>query len=71
MNALSNSDGCAEVFILLGELSREPNATCNLSPSRSLACGLATEGNHSIDDIADDPYDLVPYIDLVSCRTNL
>lgn len=23
------------------------------------------------DDVADDPYDLVPYIDLVSCLRNL
>ncbi|KAJ9123318.1 hypothetical protein QFC22_001517 [Naganishia vaughanmartiniae] len=55
-----------ELQHVLGELSKEPDATCNLSPSRSQMCGLETEGHHSIGDIADNPYDLVPYIDLAS-----
>ncbi|KAJ9107393.1 hypothetical protein QFC21_000843 [Naganishia friedmannii] len=53
-----------ELQHVLGELSQEPNATCNLLPSRSPTCGVATELHYSIGDIADDPYDLVPYIDL-------
>lgn len=53
------------------QLSDEPQAICNLSPSRSRLHDAPFYSSNIGDDVAEDPYDLVPYIDLVSCPTLL
>lgn len=58
---------CADRISTSAQLSDDPEAVCNLSPSRSRLQDAPFYSSSMGDNIEDDPYDLVPYIDLV-CR---